>query len=1251
MLKIPLTKTAPLLIAALSLIVLIETLTPTHAEVCKSQMTETQAKTSVEKFQQRMKIALVRGDIASMTDLYNNTLLENCSDNELPRLCSFDCYTQLGQYFLFEASDIRYYTNKSGVGTPLLLPENLAKNIDKHIAFLEKGQKLLDFQGSFREFIKKSSDFKYYQAQLYMALADIWYQAQSETRIRGLANLIGAQQTDNQNNAGAYYQRARLIVAETLMAMPERADFILLQSELNTRLQSLKKGYLFLNIDPQEYSIFDVPKLQAEINKIAQQVEHIEDKIVGLSTSWLKAKGTQQAQKIDDARKDKELSTTASAYKIAMLEDMSKDYANEVSSAQAELKKQQALEQSTTFELEQRKNELQFQLASKLTELQHRKKLIVSKTEMDVLKVKQDDLKTRIADLRWLMNWQVAKTNLQLQISAYHAQLTQYERELTKNEGKKKALTHSIQSNNLRIQMAENRIAESQAQINRIKKERSAIFKQKRALLKESICQLEKELAFFGVQPTHKFSAENGDACPSVKPSYTQTDYLKQATKTRQMLLQQKIDSVQQLLVCVTGVETIPDSIKPLIDLSVKCPNNLKLKKRQIEFAKKIALKEQKRADAQLAKMRTHITKLQRHIEKVLKLLKTIKDIKQKYEQIVTAAQKAYEIASALPNIIAGIGAGTEFDPSKIAKAAYEGAKNALDRVLKWAESEGSLDEKALQLTAALEKLKGQMTLKKVEADIRQSQVLRTVQEIYGKGMQQAHDIQELLLQKQEIVQDAQFEKIRLKANIAATQSEHRKRLLEWGLAGQRNDQLQFAIATQKREIEKQRLQIEIIKHQTQELETQLSVLERDIQSIETLKAYSTASIEKIQQLASDLSGLEQEVSAQEAALKRLNKEELQKIIAVEGIELGYVEAVIKQEKSQTDQLKQTIDQLISIEQQQTQLSLEETQLTQDMLAYQKDISRQIQAEREILMNNLQESKGAGAKKDKLFIATQADIATLLKGVPTLIHNKRRLMESANRYLNLLRNRIEAMISVAENTQFSSEISYVKTHDDLIALQKLIADQALWSNAQVITEMSNISVPRGSGLANALAQQRKAIFEISPAARDNQAAGGYFSLWSNNFDPDEHGTNQNLMLIDFHVGIDFPDEPTCDFIRRPVRITHNGSGFVFKEMSANDSTLSPVFLSTPARSTKRSYISLNNDQNLVNQLGNFWAQRHYLYNFLEDETPPDDTGAAMPLMGLPVIGSYELVLPNPPAGCTYEGAEFRFYLVYAKSMR
>jgi hypothetical protein len=443
-----------------------------------------------------------------------------------------------------------------------------------------------------------------------------------------------------------------------------------------------------------------------------------------------------------------------------MLEDISKDYANEVSSAQAELKKQQAIlkEQATKFQLEQQKNQLQFQLASKLTELQHRKKLIVSKKEMDVLKVKQDDIKTRIADLRWLMNWQVAKTNLQLQISAYQAQLTQYERELTQNEGKKKALSHSIQSNDLRIQIAENRIAEAKAQIKKIETERSAIFKQKRAILKESICQLEAELAFFGAQPTRKFRAENGERCPYVKPSYNKRDYLKQANKTRKMLQQQKIDSAQQLLVCVTGAETIPDSIKPLINFPVeKCSTNLKKVGRQIEFAKKIALKEKERADAQLAKMRAHITKLQGHIDKVLKLLKTIIDIKQKYEKIVTVAQKAYEVASALPTIMAaGVSSGTTMDPSKVAKAIYEGAKNALDRVLKWAESEGSLDEKALQLTGALEKIKGQMTLKKVEADIRQSQVLRTVQEIYGKGMQQAHDIQELLEQKQKIVQDMQ---------------------------------------------------------------------------------------------------------------------------------------------------------------------------------------------------------------------------------------------------------------------------------------------------------------------------------------------------------------------------------------------------------------------------------------------------------------------------------------------------------------
>jgi hypothetical protein len=49
-------------------IMLIGWLAPTHALVCKSQLTETQA--SVDNFQQRMKIALARADLTTMNTLY-----------------------------------------------------------------------------------------------------------------------------------------------------------------------------------------------------------------------------------------------------------------------------------------------------------------------------------------------------------------------------------------------------------------------------------------------------------------------------------------------------------------------------------------------------------------------------------------------------------------------------------------------------------------------------------------------------------------------------------------------------------------------------------------------------------------------------------------------------------------------------------------------------------------------------------------------------------------------------------------------------------------------------------------------------------------------------------------------------------------------------------------------------------------------------------------------------------------------------
>lgn len=49
--------------------------------------------------------------------------------------------------------------------------------------------------------------------------------------------------------------------------------------------------------------------------------------------------------------------------------------------------------------------------------------------------------------------------------------------------------------------------------------------------------------------------------------------------------------------------------------------------------------------------------------------------------------------------------------------------------------------------------------------------------------------------------------------------------------------------------------------------------------------------------------------------------------------------------------------------------------------------------------------------------------------------------------------------------------------------------------------------------------------------------------------------------------------------------------------------------------------------------------------------PPEDKSAAMALMGLPLIGAYQIILEPAPTDCSYEGASYIFYVVYAKKVR
>ncbi len=98
----------------------------------------------------------------------------------------------------------------------------------------------------------------------------------------------------------------------------------------------------------------------------------------------------------------------------------------------------------------------------------------------------------------------------------------------------------------------------------------------------------------------------------------------------------------------------------------------------------------------------------------------------------------------------------------------------------------------------------------------------------------------------------------------------------------------------------------------------------------------------------------------------------------------------------------------------------------------------------------------------------------------------------------------------------------------------------------------------------------------------------------------------------------------------------------------------PSLVVTQPRTLFPSYIHLNQySGSLVEQVYQYWQKNHFLQSFL-DTAPPNEASTwngVLPFMGLPVLGTYQLALNNPPTGCSYDDANFYLEVAYASDPR
>ena len=444
-----------------------------------------------------LQIANFRADVAYMGEvaLELETYLGACGDEATGRMalvCDFDCHVQLGRYRLFLAAQLPFLSSASGVSrddTPL--SPQAAQDIGRQgIDVVDRGLRILARQqgssadeaaeaASYRTFVRQLVALSALKIQLLMNTGDVWYQTVSEARVKQLdfmiADTLGSTSSaalESQPNlfkANTNYEAALWTLVETKMDIPGestyddlRADLLLLEADLTARTDSVRKGYLFLNIDPLQFTTIPFEQLEARLAETERDLNEVEAKVEAIVERWHANKLGEATRALDEERTIRSQEVNLIAHRIGRLEQESQTFANTV---QQELNAVDA--ERDTFGFRQQIRGLEIQLATRLAEFENQRRQLQDRQELDLIVLSKEAEIERRNELRWLLSFEMTQMNLDLQISSLESQITEYDRQTARNLNQLEQLGRQRQILETQIENAESGIAQAAGQHRR----------------------------------------------------------------------------------------------------------------------------------------------------------------------------------------------------------------------------------------------------------------------------------------------------------------------------------------------------------------------------------------------------------------------------------------------------------------------------------------------------------------------------------------------------------------------------------------------------------------------------------------------------------------------------------------------------------------------------------------------------------------------------------------------------------------
>ncbi|WP_245441994.1 hypothetical protein [Mesorhizobium hawassense] len=1237
-----------------------------------------------------LKIANFRADVKYMGDvaLELEQFLSTCGDEVTGRLavvCDFDCHLQLGRYRLFLAADMPFLSSAGGVtrNDSPLSPQS-AQDIGRQgIDVVDRGLRILARQqagdggtqagadASYRTFVRQLVQLSSLKIQLLMNTGDIWYQTVSEARVKALDFMVTSAlgsaggttspaAQPNLSKAFTNYEEAMWVLVETKMDVPGdstyddlRADLLLQESDLTARMDSVKKGLLFLNIDPMQFTTIPFEDLQQALTESENRLNDVERNVETIVERWYANKEGEATRALDEQRTIRSQEVNLIAHKIGKLEHEAQTFATSV---QQEINSVDA--QKDTFTYRQQIRTLEIDLATKMAEFENQRQQINDRQELDLIVLSKEAEVERRNELRWLLSWEMTKMNLDLQISSLESQITEYDRQTARNANQLEQSVRQRQILQTQIENAQSGIAKANDAIAELHLQQTDIYARKRKVDRESICGIENQLAFIGSPTTEPFTpALAGEQpCPTVVQAFTRTEYVNQMcgpdghSGLRAQLLSSQIQAKAFLMKCVVGTADFSD-LQPLIadqqmiTANIPLPQELanvscgNFTQTETDFAKKIYESEKdyyakKKSDLEEAR-----SQVDGQLTEVIAWFAAFNGTTQAAQITLTAIQAAYAVAAAVPEIdvcACGLasGAGTKTDVSKPVKAALDAAQSILSTII----ATGRVTQENINQINGLQQRITQLRQANEELDLDRALKARALIDTHfqlaGRLAEGSEEIKELTLQSSMANVDCQSQTLGIDQEIARLNADHKRLIAGLDLQAGENDLLSFQLTDQQRTIDRLNNEIGILNLELDKLALADQQLNDDNARIAQLVSATQGRIDRVKAAQTTVTGLADQSNASTNLINELRDRQKQQMLALNNDELAFIEKRITESKGNTEELVAGLNQA-------KDLGLKSRDLQDSILKFQGNIQAEVKDQQD-QMTALVSQIDNPADRKNLFIATQDTMSDLMKGVPEYLVTKRRILENSNRLLHLMRRRFAVVQAFTGGVDTIPE-TYVRNATQLQELIDDIVNKRFFDERQINIDVAQIVVPANSGFARKLALDEKVDFEVSPFASTEalMKANGYFALWS----PTKFRDRKNLTLIDAFIGTDYQ----CTGAQwNRFALEHLGSGFVLKPLAEGSSEVSADISVGPERLAFQTFFNQADSRDEINRIIRYWVQdRYQARKFPRLPGPSNDSALILPYLGAPLIGSYRLSLQ--PSDCPFDGAVYTLYFIFASA--